>query len=108
MQQAIRASSSLENVLATSPCASLSDMPNSGSLILSDLTTERLEVACPKCARRGSYLVAALIMRLGPEHRLTDLLGELTWDCPKRGPQAMLDQCRANFLDLTVAVAWKE
>lgn len=72
-------------------------MPLNGSLILSDLTTDRLEVACPKCARRGSYVVAALITRLGPDYRLTDLLGELTEDCPKRGPQAMLDQCGARF-----------
>jgi hypothetical protein len=72
-------------------------MPLNGSLILSDLTTERLEVSCPKCDRHGSYRVAALIRRLGPDYRLTDLLGELTEDCPKRGPQSFLDQCGARF-----------
>jgi hypothetical protein len=75
-------------------------MPLNGSLILSDLATARLEVARPKCARRGSYVVAALIKRLGPDGRLTDLLTELTWDCPRRGAQAMRDQCAAQFPDL--------
>jgi hypothetical protein len=82
-------------------------MPHSGSLILSDLTTERLEVACPKCARRGSDVVAALIMRLGPDGRLTDLLTELTWDRPRRGAQAMRDQCEAQFPDRRLGRLWQ-
>ncbi len=72
-------------------------MPRNGSMILSDLTAQRLGVACAKCERRGSYSVAALIARLGPDHRLTDLLDELTDGCPRRGPHGFLDQCAARF-----------
>ena len=50
-------------------------------MTLSDLGTPRLEVACEKCGRKGSYSVAKLYAERG-DLRLTDFLSELSM--PKR------------------------
>jgi hypothetical protein len=47
-------------------------MPRSGSMTLSDLGAQRLEVACEKCGRKGSYSVAKLYAERGePEQTST-------------------------------------
>ena len=71
-------------------------MPRAGSRTLSDLESERLGVTCEKCGRRGSYAVARLISRHG-DLRLTDLIDQLTDDCPRKKALSLHDRCDALF-----------
>ena len=72
-------------------------MPRSGSMILSDLCQPRLEVACDKCGRRGSYSVERLLAERG-DVMLTVFLGELTATCPKARAVGLHDRCSARFV----------
>jgi hypothetical protein len=71
-------------------------MPRSGSVTLSDLASPRLEVVCEKCDRHGSYSVARLWRERG-DMRLTDFLGELTADCPRKRSIGWHDRWPARF-----------
>lgn len=53
-----------------------------GSIFLSDLTAERLEVACAKCDRARLLRGRGVDQRVVPDHRWTDLLSELTTTVP--------------------------
>ena len=56
-------------------------------MTLSDLAAPRLEVACEKCGRKGSYSVAKLYAERG-DLKLTDFLAELTADCRRVARQS--------------------
>ena len=72
-------------------------MPRSGSQTLSDLVALRLEVACEKCGRKGSYSVAKLYAERG-DLRLTDFLSEPTSDCPNARSIGWHERCAARFV----------
>jgi hypothetical protein len=72
-------------------------MPRSGSQTLSDLGAPRLEVACEKCGRKGSYSVATLYAERG-DLRLTDFLSELTSACPNARSIGSHERCAAQFV----------
>ena len=44
-----------------------------------------VRVSCPSCKRHGSYRLARLAARFGPEMLLTEVLAALSADCPGRG-----------------------
>jgi hypothetical protein len=72
-------------------------MPRAGAAILSDYPPEyRLEVACGKCERRGSYRVASLMDRHG-DVGLPHLLALVAADCPRRIENRPYDQCAAFY-----------
>ena len=60
-------------------------MPPDGALILSEVRVPVLTVVCEPCGRRDRYDVERLTRQYGWDAKLTDLLAELTADCPKRG-----------------------
>ena len=60
---------------------------------------DRLEIACGKCGRRGSYAVQGLIDRHGPDLGLPDLAAMLSADCEHRGGLAF-DRCQVLFSNL--------
>ena len=72
-------------------------MPRSGSQTLSDLGAPRLEVACGKCGRKGSYSVAKLYAERG-DLRLTNYLSELTSACPNARSIGWHERCAAQFV----------
>ena len=72
-------------------------IPRSGSQTLSDLVALRLEVACEKCGRKGSYSVAKLFAERG-DLRLTDFLSELTSSCPNARSIGWHERCPARFV----------
>lgn len=72
-------------------------MPRAGSIVLSDLAATRLEIACAKCDRHGSYSVARLWRERG-DIRLTDFLDELTAGCPHVAAVSWHQRCGARFV----------
>ena len=67
----------------------------------------RVRIACRHCPRKGSYRLARLAAKYGPEIALEALIAELAFDCPRRRklderpPGKFGDmQCGAYFLDL--------
>jgi hypothetical protein len=73
----------------------------SGAITLGQIAgrLDRLEIACGKCGRRGSYSVQELINRHGPELGLPDLAARLSADCEHRGGLAF-DRCQVLFSNL--------
>ncbi len=66
-----------------------------------------VRVACPHCPNRtGSYRLARLAARLGPETPLEDVLRRIAFDCPwldERHPRSKsqyVPKCKAHFPDL--------
>jgi hypothetical protein len=59
-----------------------------------------LRVTCDKCERAGLYRVANLVLRHGPDGRLTDWLYALTEDCPRKNAPGLSDPCGARMPDL--------
>ena len=77
-------------------------MPRNGAATVEDLQgagLARLRVACP-CGRVGSHGLPSAATRWGWDGRLTDILAELTADCPRGKGAAVHDRCRAVFPDL--------
>ena len=77
-------------------------MPRNGALILSEVGVPVLTVVCEPCGRRDRYDVERLTRQYGWDAKLTDLLAELTADCPKRGSSpkgsvSVYDRCKAVF-----------
>jgi hypothetical protein len=66
-------------------------------MTLSDLGTPRLEVACEKCGRKGSYSVAKPYAERG-DLRLTDFLSEVTSVCPNARSIGWHERCAARFV----------
>ena len=74
-------------------------MPRDGAIIFSDLIG-KLDVACAKCGRDGSYRLNGLIEKRGRDAKLIDWLDELTAECPKKIAHNMNDPCGARCQDL--------
>jgi hypothetical protein len=56
---------------------------------------ERVYMSCNKCSRTGSYHLASIV-RHGVDKGLSDLLVELSRDCPQRTPHGF-ELCGATF-----------
>jgi hypothetical protein len=72
-------------------------MLNSPARTLGDLRREGREqvyLRCEKCPRAGQYSLTGLILRLGIDQALPDLIAELSSDCPQRSAQG-IEQCGA-------------
>jgi hypothetical protein len=91
----------LGRILAAHPGKAVLVMP-SGAVTLGQIAgrLDRLEIACGKCGRRGSYSVQELIDRHGLELGLPDLAATLSADCEHRGGLAY-DRCHVLFTNLT-------
>ena len=72
-------------------------MPRAGSMTVSDFAGRRIAVECPRCSRSGSYAAARLMAERG-DMRLTDLLEDLTRDCPRKAALGLHDRCAARFV----------
>jgi len=69
---------------------------------LEDFSSERIELTCVKCDRRGRLLKATLIEEFGPTFGLVNLLNALSRDCPEQVPDAQgIRRCGARYLNLT-------
>jgi hypothetical protein len=74
-------------------------MPSDGRHTLGDFLKdgrERVYLTCITCARTGNHSLAALICRYGEDITLTELLSELSHECPQRTSQA-LERCGVRF-----------
>lgn len=59
-----------------------------GSVTLGDVAarSNRIDVACSRCDRRGQYSLSRFVGKLGEDFPMTDLAAHIA-DCPKRnGP----------------------
>jgi hypothetical protein len=64
---------------------------------------DRVQVACEKCDRRGSYRKSALAERFGASIELPNLLKEIAGDCPRQDIQSVaMDPCGVTYSDLKV------
>ena len=61
-----------------------------------------LRVSCEKCGRDGCYGLRRLIAKRGRDGKLTDWLGELTAECPKKIAHNMNDPGGARCRDLVL------
>ena len=78
-------------------------MARDGAATLWDVAVKRLgviEIECSRCNRKGRYALARLISERGADGRLTDLLDEISADCPHRQATAIHDRCAARFVGL--------
>ena len=66
-------------------------------MTLSDFADRRIAISRERCDRAGSYSAAKMLSLRG-DVRLTDLLVEITADCPRRKTWGLLDQCAARYL----------
>jgi len=75
-------------------------MPLDGTIggLVGDL--DALRVECVACGRLGRYNVDQLLEKLGRHARLTDLLHELTRDCPQKNQRGVVRACGAVMPDL--------
>lgn len=62
---------------------------------LSGWPSPMVAIVCPKCGRRDSFVKADLLLN-GGDARLTDLLRQLTADCPQAGA-SIYERCAARF-----------
>jgi hypothetical protein len=69
------------------------------AVYLSEVATERMSIACPKCGLAKSFDVAKAILLRG-DWRLTDILGRITRDCPRKGD--MTNPCSAVFTEVVL------
>ena len=79
-------------------------MPRNGAITFSDLIgkLDLLRVSCEKCGRDGCYGLRRLIAKRGRDGKLTDWLGELTAECPKKIAHNMNDPGGARYRDLVL------
>ncbi len=60
----------------------------------------KVRVGCTACKRRGSYRLARLAAKFGPDISMDDLLAKLA-DCPYARPRHPYRMgCHARFVDL--------
>ena len=52
-----------------------------------------VRIACRVCSRGGSYRLARLAAKFGPEITLRDLLQKFSYDCLWRAEAASLESC---------------
>lgn len=73
---------------------------------LSQFPWVTVRIGCNLCDRQGSYRLARLAAKFGPEISLDDLLDRLAADCPwrtgqgERPPGKYHPKCHACFVDL--------
>lgn len=61
-----------------------------------------VRIACTDCNRQGSYRLARLAAKFGPEAKLEDVLARLASDCPHWRPRhPVREGCKARFVDLS-------
>jgi hypothetical protein len=70
-------------------------LPRDGALILSDVRSPTLAIACEPCGRHGRYRVARLMAEHG-DAKLTDLPLTLA-ACPKARSVSIHDWCKAVY-----------
>ncbi len=77
-------------------------MPRDGSMTPRDLVgkIDVLNVECAKCDRHGRYRVEQLLVRLGPDAKLTDWIAGLAGDCPRKQSPGLADRCGIRCADL--------
>ena len=77
-------------------------MPRNGSIAFGDLIgeLEHLAIACPKCHRLGRYSVRRLALQYGRDFKLTDWIGLMTKDCPRKNSPGLADGCGVRCPDL--------
>jgi hypothetical protein len=77
-------------------------MPRDGALTFGDLIgqLDHLEIACPKCDRVGRYSVRRLALQHGRAGKLTDWVGLMTKDCPRKQSRGLADGCGVRCPDL--------
>ncbi|MGY2049533.1 hypothetical protein [Methylobacterium sp. JK268] len=64
-----------------------------------------VRVACPLCPhRQGSYRLARLAAKFGPDRPLDEVLDRIAFDCPwrpaRRPGNPCVPVCKARFVDL--------
>ena len=59
-----------------------------------------VRIACRVCSRRGSYRLARLAAKFGPESSLRDLLDSFTYDCLWRAEARSKSACGVHLPDL--------
>jgi hypothetical protein len=76
------------------------DRQMKGAVLLSDVRSERLRLACDKCGRDGRYQVAGLIEKYGADVKLPDLRLSIA-QCPKADAVHHIgDYCRVRWMGL--------
>lgn len=77
-------------------------MPRAGAYLLSDVKTEKLEMVCDLCQRRGVFSVAGLAKRYRPDTNLPGLLMTIARSagCKKALDPTGLEQCKAKYANL--------
>jgi hypothetical protein len=70
--------------------------------VLSSFPFVVVRLGCDHCERQGSYRLARLAARFGPDAELTDVLRSLSADCERRAAEGQIGSraCGARFLDL--------
>ena len=61
-----------------------------------------VRIECVLCPRKGTYRLARLAARYGPEQSLDGLLADVAHDCPwwRTDPRKYDPRCGAHFVDL--------
>lgn len=75
-------------------------MPRDGAMTIwaiEERGLDRIAISCRKCGRAGVYGIASAVARWGRDAKLTDVLHDVTADCPKRSSVAIFDRCEAKF-----------
>lgn len=63
--------------------------------MLSGWAAIEIRIKCVRCGRRRVYITEELLA--SGDRRMTDLLTEVTKDCPRRGALSIYEQCAATF-----------
>lgn len=63
-----------------------------------------VRIGCARCNRRGSYRLARLAAKFGPDAPMDHVLEKMTLDCPAKGDSRTKRRdehiCHARFVDL--------
>ena len=73
-------------------------------MLLSEYPYVVVRMVCRLCKRSGTYRLARLAAKFGPEIDMAALMEEIAFDCPhrptKRKPRKLEANCEARFLDI--------
>jgi hypothetical protein len=77
-------------------------MPRHGAVTFGDIAgkLEFLRVECSECSWAAQYRLMRLMKECGEDATLTDWLGKLTAECPRRQAGNVNAPCAARFPDL--------
>jgi hypothetical protein len=78
-------------------------MPRDGSITFGDLIgqLEYLAITCPKCDRLGRYSVRRLALQYGRDGKITDWVGLMSKDCPRKMSSGFAEGCDVRCIDLS-------